>query len=112
MGVVLKQFKESLSENAPTEKDKFLAKLIVRDLTRADRTADSNDSAVSTMFDCAYKWRDIGMWRDLYGSYGRRVGVQGENGLIRAFRAFKFDQIQKRCISDCDRRFLLTSTIS
>ena len=51
MDVVLKQFKESLSENAPTEKEKFLADLIINNLGRPYYS----NSPLPTMLDCAYK---------------------------------------------------------
>ena len=88
MEYVLNQFKQSVTDNAPTEKDKTLAKLIISNLYHVNRA-----SALETMFDCAYKWTDMGMWRDLIESFEKDVGV---NGLIRAanraFRVFTFDQ--------------------
>ena len=82
---MLKQFKLSVSNNAPTEKDKNFAKLIISKLCRASNRI----YALETMFDCAYKWKDMGMWRDLIEGFEKDVEV---NGLIRAFRVFTFNQ--------------------
>ena len=84
MEYVLKDFKQSVSDNAPTEKDKILAKLIISNLYHADNKA----SALETMLDCAYKWKDVEMWRDLIKSSEKEIGA---NGVIRAFHAFTFD---------------------
>ena len=85
MEYVLKQFKRSVSDNAPTEKDKILAKLIISNLYHAN----NRTSALAIMFDCAYKWKDVEMWRDLIESFNKDVGV---NELIRASRVFTFNQ--------------------
>ena len=92
MEVVLKQFKDSLSENAPTEKEKFLANLMISNIGRPYY----NDSAspLPTMLDCTYKWKDVKMWQDLMERFGENVGAQSENGLARAFRVFEFNQIR------------------
>jgi hypothetical protein len=85
MEYVLKQFKQSVSDNAPTEKDKILAKLIISNFYHANNRA----SALETMFDCACKWKDVEMWRDLIEGFKHDVGV---NELIRASRVFTFNQ--------------------
>ena len=85
MGYMLKQLKQSVSDNATTEKDKILAKLIISNLY----LANNRISALETMFDCAYKWKDVAIWRDLIEGSKKDVGV---DELIRAFRVFKFDQ--------------------
>ena len=92
MEVVFKQFKESLSENAPTEKDTFLANLIISNLKRP---YSDIDSTLPTILDCDYKWKDVEMWQDLMEHFEKKVGVQSENGLVRAFRVFEFNQIRQ-----------------
>jgi hypothetical protein len=47
------------------------------------------------MLDCAYKWKDVGMWKDLMERFEADVGVRSENGLVRAFRVFEFNQIRQ-----------------
>ena len=107
MELVLKQFKESISEDTPTERDKIIAELIIRNL-RTLHPVSKRASASQTMFDCAFKWKDVEMWRDLI--FGQDVGVQGENGLVRAFRVFKFDQTRPRYIEP--RLLLLANGIN
>jgi hypothetical protein len=85
MEYVLKQLKQSFSDNGPTEKDKILAKLIISNLYRANNRI----SALATMFDCACEWKDIEMWRGLIEGFKQNVGV---NELIRASRVFTFNQ--------------------
>jgi hypothetical protein len=97
MEFVLKQFKESHSENAPTEQDKNMAKLIISNI-RNIYPDSSRVLALQTMFDCTYKWKDLEMWRDLVERFGRDVGVRGEHGLIRAFCVFGFDQTRPGCV--------------
>ena len=88
----MKQFKESLSdEHAPTEKDKSLVNLIISNL---GKPYSDSASALPAMLDCAYKWKDIKIWRDLMERFGENVGVQSENGFVRAVRIFKFNQIR------------------
>ena len=41
------------------------------------------------MVDCAYKWKDVEMWRDLMKRFEKNVKA---NELIRALRVFTFDQ--------------------
>ena len=87
-------FKESLSENAPTEKDKDMAKLIISKLWKA---RGDKASAMKDMLGYAYKW----MWQSLTKSCGRYVEVQGEHGLVQAWRVFKFDRgisLEFRCL--------------
>ena len=86
MEYVPKQFKQSVSSsNAPTEKDKILAKLII-----SNRHHTKNKvSALETMVDCAYKWKDVEMWRDLMKRFEKNVKA---NEFIRALRVFTFDQ--------------------
>ena len=93
MEAVLKQLKESLSENAPTEKDKFLANLIISNLRRHYSTPLA--STLQTILDCAYKWKDVGMWKDLMEGFEADIGIWRENGLVRAFRVFEFKQIRQ-----------------
>jgi hypothetical protein len=88
MEVVLQQLKES---NASTKKDKSLANLIISNLRRHSDIA----STLPTLFDCAYKWKDAGMWRDLMERFEANVGVQSKDWLIPAFRIFKFNQIRQ-----------------
>jgi hypothetical protein len=73
MEYVLKQFKQSVSDNAPTEKDKILAKVIISNLY----LANNRISALETMFDCAYKWKDVAIWRDLTCRCGPPLRVAG-----------------------------------
>jgi hypothetical protein len=87
----MKQFKESLSEDAPTVEDRTLAKQIISNLHYA---GNNKDSVIKTMFDYAYEWKDIEMWQDLIILNG--VKVQGENGLVQAWGVFKFDQTRAR----------------
>ena len=95
VGYVMKLFKESLSENAPTGKDKDMAKFIIKKLRTAggDKT-----SAMKDMLGYAYKWKDIEMWRGLTKSCGKYVEVQGKHGLVQAWRVFKFDQTRPRYV--------------
>jgi hypothetical protein len=86
-------FKESLSENAPTGKDKDMAKLIISKLRKAD---GDKALAMKEMLGYAYKWKDIEMWRGLTKSCGKYVEVQ--HGLIQAWRVFKFDQTRPKYI--------------
>ena len=86
-------FKESLSENAPTGKDKDMAKFIISKLRKA---GGDKASAVKDMLGYAYKWKDIEMWQSLTQSCGKYVEVQGEHGLVQAWRIFKFDQTRPR----------------
>ena len=91
IGYVISLFKESLSEESPTEKDKLMAKDIISNLHNA---GSDKISAVKTMVDYAYKWNDFAMWQDLIKSYD--LQVQGEDGLVRAWRVFKFDKTRAR----------------
>ncbi|KAF8338683.1 hypothetical protein F5887DRAFT_889771, partial [Amanita rubescens] len=87
IGYVISLFKESISAESPTEKDKLMAKDIISNLHNA---GSDKISAVKTMLDYAYKWNDFAMWQDLLKSYN--LQVQGEDGLVRAWRVFKFDK--------------------
>jgi hypothetical protein len=112
---VVKLFKESLSDNAPTEKDKDMAKFIISNLPNIDDEDDEDDKvqAMKDMLDLAYKWKDIEMWQDLIQSCGEDIKVQGEIGLVQAWRVFSFDQTRARYVYLFDLRFLLTiSSIS
>ena len=102
---MVKLFKESLSDNAPTEKDKIMAKFIISDLPNA-----GNDKipAMKVMLDYAYRWKDIKMWQDLTKRCGEDIKVQGESGLVQAWHVFGFDQTRARYIYLFDFRFLLT----
>lgn len=92
---VVKLFKESLSDKAPTEKDKAMAKFIISNLLNTD---DDEIQAIKDMLDLSYKWKDIEMWQDLIQSCGEDIEVPGEIGLTQAWRAFGFDQIRARYI--------------
>ncbi len=94
IGYVIKLFKESLSGDTPTEKAKLMAKDIISNLHKA---GSDEISAAKTMLDYAYKWKDFAMWQDLIKSYDWQA--QGEDGLVRAWRVFKFDQTRARYIS-------------
>ncbi|KAF8345456.1 hypothetical protein F5887DRAFT_1074512 [Amanita rubescens] len=89
VGYMIKLFEESLSENAPKEKDRHMAKLIISNLPTASR---DNASAMKTMFNYTYKWKDIEMWQGLMKSCGYFIKVEGEFGLVRAWSVFSFDQ--------------------
>jgi hypothetical protein len=106
---VMKLFKESLSENAPTEKDKNMAKLIISNLSNAGKDMLS---ATKVMLDYAYIWKDIEMWQYLTQICGEYIKVQGENGLVQAWCVFSFDQTCARYIYLLDVCFLLTPLIS
>ncbi|KAF8348730.1 hypothetical protein F5887DRAFT_1280476 [Amanita rubescens] len=103
IGYVIKLFKESLSGDIPTKKDRLMAKNIVSNLHRA---RGDKSSATKSMLHYAYKWKDFAMWQDLIKSYN--LQVQGEDGLVRAWRVFKFDQtrasvedlLRKKCFAD------------
>ena len=107
IGHIMKQFKESLSENAPTVEDRTLARQIISNLHYA---GDNKVSVIKTMFDYAYEWKDIEMWQDLISLSS--VKVQGENGLVQAWGAFKFDQTRARYMLGFDVHSLLTLPIS
>jgi len=102
---VLKLFEESLSENAPTEKDKNMAKFIISNLPN---TGNDKIPSLKVILDYAYKWKDIEIWRELTRHCGGDITVQGENGLVQAWRVFSFDQTRARYIYLSDVRFLLT----
>ena len=102
---MVKLFKESLSDNAPTEKDKNMAKLIISDLPNA---GDDRITAMEVMLDYVYRWKDINMWQDLTKSCGEDIKVQGENGFVQAWHVFGFDLTRARYIYLFDFRFLLT----
>ena len=87
MEYVLNQFKQSVSNsNVPTKKDKSFAKFIISNLYHTN----NNVSALETMVDCAYKWKDVEIWGDLMMKcFAKNVKA---NELIRAFRVFTFDQ--------------------
>ena len=106
---VLKLFKESLSENAPTEKDKNMAKFIISNLPN---TGNDKIPSMNVMLDYAYKWKDIEIWRELVRSCGGDMKVQGENGLFkRAASSALIKLAQGIYIYSFDVRFLLTSLI-
>ena len=92
---VIKLFKESLSGDTPTKKDKLMAKDIISNLRKL--ASSDRISAAKTMLDYAYKWKDLAMWKDLIQSYD--LQAQGEDGLARAWRVFKFDQTRARYTS-------------
>jgi hypothetical protein len=103
---VVKLFKESLSDNAPTEKDRNLAKSIISDLPN---TGNDKIPAMKVMLDYAYKWKDIETWQEMTKHCGRDIKVEGENGLVQAWRVFSFDQTRARYIYMFDLRFILTT---
>ena len=61
------------------------------------------------MFDCAYKWKDMEMWRNLIKSFEKNVKA---NGVIRAFRVFTFDQTRSMYVICCVYCLLLISSSS
>lgn len=91
---MIKLFKESLSGDIPTTKDRLMAKNIVSNL---HRVMGDKSSATKTMLHYAYKWKDLAMWQDLIKSYG--LQVQGEDGLVQAWRVFKFEQTRAKYVS-------------
>lgn len=93
VGYAIELFKHSLSEDAPTKRDKEIAKQIIDNLHSA---GNNRVSITRTMFDYACKWKDIEMWQDLIKSIGGGIDVQGENGLVRLWRIFSFDQTRPR----------------
>ncbi len=106
---MLKLFKESLSENAPTEKDKNMAKFIISNLPN---TGNDKIPSMNVMLDYAYKWKDIEIWRELVRSCGGDMKVQGENGLVQACRVFSFDQTRAGYIYIFVRCSFLTDIIN
>ena len=106
---MMKLFKMSLSDNAPTEKDRNMAKLIISNLSNAGK---AKNSAMKVMLDYAYKWKDIEMWQYVIKCCGGDVKVQGKKGLVQAWRVFSFDQTRARYIYLLDVRFLLRPLVS
>jgi len=105
IGYMMKLFEESLSGDAPMKKDKLMAD-IISNLHNAGRDRIPTTKA---MLEYAYKWKDIAMWQDLIRSYRKDLQVQGEDGLVRAWRIFNFDQTRARCLfPEIDVQFLLT----
>ena len=109
MDVVLNEFQKSLSVNGLTEKNKNMAKLIISNMKTGKASARA--SALLTMFDCTFKWKNIEIWRELSECFGQDIGVQGENGLVQAFRVFTFDQTHPRYIIGL-QLLLLTNIIN
>jgi hypothetical protein len=101
VGYVMKLFEESMSENAPKEKDKHMAKLIISNLPTP---GSDGVSTMKTMFNYTYKWKDIEMWQGLIESCRYHIKVQGEFGLVRAWRVFSFDQTRARYSHSSDVR--------
>lgn len=89
VGYIMKLFKESLSDNAPTEKGKSIAKHIISNLQIA---GSDRVTALKALLDYAYKWKDVEMWQDLVKSCEQDIRVQGGNGLVEAWRVFRFGQ--------------------
>jgi hypothetical protein len=89
IGYVMKLFKDSLSVDAPTGNHKELAKQIITNLYYI--AGNVKVAITKAMFHFAYKWKDIEIWQQVFKSWGN-IEAQGENGLLRAWRIFKFDQ--------------------
>lgn len=88
---MLVRFKESISENSPTDEDKRLANVIIKNIRE---TWDDEKSATTLMLEYAFKWNDVDMWREIIRHSGRNIVARGKHGLVRALHDFGFYQIR------------------
>ncbi|KIL61418.1 hypothetical protein M378DRAFT_166864 [Amanita muscaria Koide BX008] len=91
MRYMLARFKESISEHSPTDEDKRLATVIIKNIRE---TWDDEKSATTLMLEHAFKWKDVDMWREIIRHGGRNIVAEGKHGLVRALREFGFYQIR------------------
>lgn len=99
---VMKLFKDSLSVDAPTKNHKELAKQIISALYY--NAGNDKVPITKAMFNFTYKWKDIEIWQQVFKSWGN-IEAQGENGLLRTWRVFKFDQTRQGYVLGVRRSF-------